>query len=173
MKYKVLIVMGSDSDLPVMEACASTLAAFGVTSRVTIASAHRSPDLVEELVIQAEREGAQVIVAGAGAAAHLAGVIASKTILPVIGVPLEGSPLKGFDALLSTVQMPPGVPVATMAVGKAGAKNAAIFAVQILARSDKALDRKLRQHKKDIACEVRAKAGALATGPLKTGSKKS
>lgn len=173
MKYKVLIVMGSDSDLPVMEECASTLAAFGVASRTTIASAHRSPDLVEELAVQAERDGAQVIVAGAGAAAHLAGVIASKTVLPVIGVPLEGSPLKGFDALLSTVQMPPGVPVATMAVGKAGAKNAAIFAVQILARGDKALDRKLRQHKKDLASEVRAKARALASGVIRNGSSKS
>ncbi len=161
MKPKVVIVMGSDSDLPVMEEAAKGLSEFGVPCRITIASAHRSPELVDELVRDAEKNGAEVIIAGAGAAAHLAGVIASKTILPVIGVPLEGSPLKGFDALFSTVQMPPGVPVATMAVGKAGARNAAVLAVQILARKEKPLQGLLRSYKKKLALDVMKKARRL------------
>ena len=161
MKIKVLVVMGSDSDLPVMVETEKLLKEFGIPCRVAIASAHRSPELVHEVVRQAEKEGAEVIIAGAGAAAHLAGVIASKTVLPVIGVPLEGSPLKGLDALLSTVQMPPGVPVATMAVGKAGAKNAAIFAAQVIAIGNKALFKKLKEYKKKLSAEVRKKAASL------------
>jgi len=161
MKIKVLIVAGSDSDLPVMEETEKMLAEFEIPYRTTISSAHRSPELVDETIAEAEKEGAQVIIAGAGAAAHLAGVIASKTVLPVIGVPLEGSPLKGLDALLSTVQMPPGVPVATMAIGKAGAKNAAIFAAQVIAVSNKALFKKLREYKKKLSVEVRKKAASL------------
>jgi phosphoribosylaminoimidazole carboxylase PurE protein len=161
MKAKVLIVMGSDSDLPAMEEAAKALSGFSIPFRLTIASAHRSPELVDELVAGAEKEGVQAIIAGAGAAAHLAGVIASKTVLPVIGVPLDSSPLKGFDALLSTVQMPPGVPVATMAVGKAGARNAGILAAQILARQDKKLEKLLREFKKGLALEVKKKARKL------------
>jgi len=153
--------MGSDSDLEVMEETGKILAEFGIPYRMTIASAHRSPELVEETVSEAEKEGVQVVIAGAGAAAHLAGVVAAKTVLPVIGVPLEGSPLKGLDALLSTVQMPPGVPVATMAVGRAGAGNAAILAAQIIALGDKGLSKKLKEYKKKLAAEVRKKAASL------------
>lgn len=161
MKIKVLIMMGSDSDLPIMEETGKILDEFGISKKIAIASAHRSPEYLDEIILQAEKEGAQVVIAGAGAAAHLAGVIASKTILPVIGVPLEGSPLKGIDAFLSTLQMPPGVPVATMSIGKAGAKNAALFAVQILARNDKDIEKKFRAYKKKLAEEVRKKAGPL------------
>lgn len=161
MKIKVLIVMGSDSDLPVMEEAEKILSEFHIPNKMTVASAHRSPELLDEIISQAEKDGAQAVIAGAGSAAHLAGVIASKTVLPVIGVPLEGSPLKGIDALLSTLQMPPGVPVATMAIGKAGARNAALFAAQILARSDKELEKKFREYKKKLADEVRKKARSL------------
>ena len=158
---KVLILMGSDSDLPVMEKCKETLDSFGIASEMTIASAHRSPERVFKLVKSAERKGAGVIICGAGMAAHLAGVVASHTILPVIGVPLSVAPLNGLDALLSTFQMPPGVPVATVSIGKAGAKNAAILAVQILARSDKNLQRRLRAFRKKQAAEVEKKAKKL------------
>jgi phosphoribosylaminoimidazole carboxylase PurE protein len=161
MKIKVLIIMGSDSDLEVMRETGSLLEKFKIPYRIAIASAHRSPELVEETLRRAEKEGAKIIIAGAGAAAHLAGVIASKTVLPVIGVPLEGSPLKGLDALLSTVQMPPGVPVASMAVGKAGAKNAAIFAAQMIAINDKALSKKLKEYKKNLSLEVKKKAASI------------
>ncbi|MDA8169539.1 MAG: 5-(carboxyamino)imidazole ribonucleotide mutase [Nitrospiraceae bacterium] len=165
MKPKVLIVMGSDSDLPLMEETGKALSEFGIPYRMTIASAHRSPDLVEEVVRQAGKDGVEVIIAGAGAAAHLAGVIASRTILPVIGVPIDSSPLKGLDSLFSTVQMPPGVPVATMAVGKAGARNAGIFAAQIMARSDRKLAKLLAGYRKKLEAGVRKKAEkALKSG---------
>ncbi len=157
----VLILMGSDSDLPVMEEAASLLAEFGIPYEMTVASAHRSPERVQRLVAEAEKKGAEVIIAGAGMAAHLAGVVASHTIVPVIGVPLASSPLNGMDSLLSTVQMPPGVPVATVSLGKAGAKNAAILAAQIIARKDKGILRKLRAYRKKMASDVENKAGAL------------
>ncbi len=161
MKPKVLIIMGSDSDLPVMEETEKILKAFGISFETTIASAHRSPERAAKLAKGAEKKGFEVIIAGAGAAAHLAGVIAAHTILPVIGVPINSSPLQGFDSLFSTVQMPPGIPVATMAVGKAGAKNAAIFAAEIIGRKDAKIVRQLKEYKKKLEEEVERKAKAL------------
>ena len=158
MKPKVLIIMGSDSDLPVMEEAANMLKEFNIPYNMTVASAHRTPERTLKLVRDAEKNGIEVIVAGAGMAAHLPGVIASHTILPVIGVPLDASPLKGMDALLSMVQMPPGIPVATVALGKAGAKNACILAAQILARKDPKLTDKLLEHRKKMSQEVEEKA---------------
>jgi len=158
MKPKVLIVMGSDSDLPVMEETAGILKQFDIPYLMTVASAHRTPERTLRIVKDAEKKGVKVIIAGAGMAAHLPGVIASHTVLPVIGIPLNASPLKGLDALLSIVQMPPGIPVATVAIGKAGAKNAAILAAQILAVKDSALSKKLTEHRKKMAKEVQGKA---------------
>jgi len=155
---KVLILMGSDSDLKVMEKCKETLDSLGIVSKMTVASAHRTPDRVTSLIKEAERKGADVIICGAGMAAHLAGAVAAHTVLPVIGVPLSNSPLDGMDALLSTVQMPPGIPVATVSIGKAGAKNAAVLAAQIIARKDKEVLKKLRAFKKKQAAEVEKKA---------------
>ncbi|MBI5408411.1 MAG: 5-(carboxyamino)imidazole ribonucleotide mutase [Nitrospirae bacterium] len=158
MKAKVLIIMGSDSDLPVMEETGKLLEEFNVPYEITVSSAHRSPERTVKLVRDAEKKGVEVIIAGAGAAAHLAGVIASHTILPVIGVPIDSSSLNGVDALYSTVQMPPGVPVAAMAIGKAGAKNAAVFAVQIMGTKDPILTSALKDFKKKMAHEVLKKA---------------
>lgn len=155
---KVLIIMGSDTDLPIMDETARVLGEFGIPFRMTVASAHRTPERTLRIVREAEKDGVEVIVSGAGMAAHLPGVIASHTILPVIGVPLDASPLHGMDALLSIVQMPPGIPVATVAVGKAGARNAGILACQIMARKDAALGKKLAEHRKKMACEVEEKA---------------
>lgn len=154
----VAIVMGSESDMPVMNEATKILDRFDVMYKMIIASAHRSPRLVQEFAKRAEEEGLEVIIAGAGGAAHLPGVIASETILPVIGVPIDSSPLKGFDSLLSIVQMPGGVPVATMAVGPAGAKNAAILAVQILSRKTPSLLKQLRQYKDDMADSIAKKS---------------
>jgi len=162
MKPKVLIIMGSDSDLPVMEETARVLDEFAVPYTLTLASAHRTPARTLKLIKDAEKNGAEVIIGAAGMAAHLPGVIASHTILPVIGVPLDASPLKGMDALLSIVQMPPGIPVATVAIGKAGARNAAILAVQIMARKDPKLTKKLQDHRQKMAKEVEEKAGRIA-----------
>ena len=161
MKPKVLIIMGSDSDLPVMEKAEEVLREFKIPYDITVASAHRSPERTVTLAKEAEKKGIEVIIAGAGSAAHLAGVIAAHTILPVIGVPIDSSPLKGIDALFSTVQMPPGIPVAAMAVGSAGAKNAAIFAAQILQAKDPKLVKVLRAYKKKMAEEVLRKAKRL------------
>jgi phosphoribosylaminoimidazole carboxylase PurE protein len=161
MKPKVLIIMGSDSDLPVMEECATVLEKFGIPFDMTIASAHRTPERARELVKAAEQNGVDVVIAGAGMAAHLPGVVASHTTMPVIGVPLEASPLRGMDALLSMVQMPPGIPVATVALGKAGAKNAGVLAAQILARKDAQLARKLLAHRKEMQKEVEEQAGRI------------
>ncbi len=158
---QVLILMGSDSDLQVMEEAAKALESFGISYKLTIASAHRTPERAARLVAEAEKKGAYAIICGAGMAAHLAGNVAANTILPVIGVPISSSTLNGMDALLSTVQMPPGVPVATVSIGKAGARNAAILAIQIIARSDKGLAQKLRAYKKRMADEVTKKAATL------------
>jgi phosphoribosylaminoimidazole carboxylase PurE protein len=158
---KVSIVMGSDSDLPVMQKAAERLKKFKIEFDMTVASAHRSPDRTRSLIKEFENKGVQVIIAGAGGAAHLAGVIAAETILPVIGVPINSSPLQGFDALLATVQMPGGIPVATMAVGEAGAKNAAVLAAQILALSDKEINNRLTEFKKEMALEVQKKADKI------------
>ncbi len=158
MSAKVLIVMGSDSDLPVMEGAGKLLEEFGIPYRLTVSSAHRTPERTVTIVRDAEESGVEVIIAGAGAAAHLAGVIASHTILPVIGVPVDSSPLRGVDALYSTVQMPPGIPVAAMAVGKAGAKNAAILAAQILGIRDGRIAGALKEYRSKMAREVEEKA---------------
>jgi phosphoribosylaminoimidazole carboxylase PurE protein len=154
MKPKVLILMGSDSDLPVMEEAGKILEQLAIPYEMTVSSAHRTPVRTVKLVRAAEKNGVEVIIAGAGAAAHLAGVVASHTILPVIGVPIDSSPLQGIDALYSTVQMPPGVPVASMAIGRAGAKNAGIFAAQILSIKDPLIANALRDYRKKIASDV-------------------
>ena len=147
-KSPVAVVMGSDSDMGVMQGCIERLRGFGVEPVVRTISAHRTPKAAAEFAETAAENGIKVIIAAAGMAAHLAGAMAARTTLPVIGVPLiSGSGLDGVDALLSTMQMPAGVPVATMAIGAAGAKNAAILAVQILALSDKALAQKLADFK--------------------------
>lgn len=157
-KPLVGILMGSDSDLEAMSGAAEMLKKFGIPFEMTVASAHRSPGKAAEYARTAVERGLKVIIAGAGAAAHLAGVIAAGTTLPVIGVPMDSSPLKGIDALLSTVQMPPGIPVATVALGKAGATNAGILAVQILALGDENLRLKLIDYKKELAESVEEKA---------------
>jgi len=157
---KVLILMGSDSDLVVMDGAAQVLDDYGIPYKMTIASAHRTPERVASLIAEAERKGACCIICGAGMAAHLAGAVAAHTTLPVIGVPLDASPLGGLDALLATVQMPPGIPVATVAIGKSGAKNAAHLAAQIIATSDKALARRLKTARKQMARDVEKKAKA-------------
>ncbi|NWF52603.1 MAG: 5-(carboxyamino)imidazole ribonucleotide mutase [Nitrospirae bacterium] len=161
MRPRVLIVMGSDSDMPIMEEAGKVLDELGIPYLMSVASAHRTPELTIKLAKDAEKEGIEVIIAGAGMAAHLAGVIASHTILPVIGVPIDSSPLNGFDALLSTVQMPPGVPVATMAIGKAGAKNAAIFSSEILARKDSGVAKRLKEYRKKISEKIKKSSRSL------------
>ena len=153
----VAVLMGSDSDLPVMRATLDTLAALGVPYEVKITSAHRTPAATMEYVKDAEGRGCRVFVCAAGLAAHLAGNVAAHTTRPVIGVPMEGGPLNGFDALLSTVQMPGGVPVATVAIGKAGAKNAAYLAAQMLALADEALAERIRKDRAGMAAQVQAK----------------
>jgi phosphoribosylamine--glycine ligase len=158
---KVLVVMGSDSDLSVMQESADLLKEFGIAYELTVASAHRSPERALRLASGAEKAGVEVIIAGAGMAAHLAGVMASQTIVPVIGVPINASPLNGLDALLSTVQMPPGVPVATVSIGRAGARNAAVLAAEIIGRKEKSVARKLRAFRRRMAAEVQRKALAL------------
>jgi len=157
-KNTVAILMGSDSDLEVMMEAARVLDHFGVGYDVEITSAHRSPDRTRRYVKSAGKRGTRVFIVGAGAAAHLAGVVAAETTLPVIGVPLAGSALNGVDALYSTVMMPAGVPVATVAIGKAGASNAAVLAVQILAVSDGALAEKLAEYKRELASKVEARS---------------
>jgi phosphoribosylamine--glycine ligase len=144
-----------------MEGAEEILKQFGITYQTTVASAHRTPERTIRIASEAEGNGIQVIIAGAGMSAHLAGIIAAHTILPVIGVPINSSPLNGLDSLLSTVQMPPGVPVATMAIGKPGAKNAAILAAQIIGRKIPAVVKKLREYKKTLAAEVGKKAKSL------------
>ncbi|MFZ1199940.1 MAG: 5-(carboxyamino)imidazole ribonucleotide mutase [Desulfobacterales bacterium] len=158
---RVAIVMGSDSDLGVMEETAAILRKFGIAFEITVASAHRTPRRAAEFAETAAKRGIRVIIAGAGHAAHLAGAMAAHTILPVIGVPIDSSALQGMDALLSTVQMPPGIPVATVAIGKPGAVNAGILAVQILAVSDPALADKLTDYKAEMAEKVEKKAQKL------------
>ena len=158
----VLILMGSDSDAPVMQAAGDALNEFGLTWEMTVASAHRSPARVLRLVEEAPARGVKVFIVGAGAAAHLAGVVAAHTSLPVIGVPIDSSALKGMDALLSTVQMPPGVPVATVAIGKPGATTAGVLAAQMIALGQPDLAAKLVNYKKKLAEKVEAAAAKLA-----------
>ncbi len=156
------IVMGSDSDLPVMQAAADFLKSMGILYEMTVASAHRTPERAAQYAVTAKKRGLKMIIAGAGMAAHLAGVLAAHTDLPVIGVPLDASPLQGMDALLATVQMPPGVPVATMGIGKPGAKNAAVLATRILALEDKRLAEQLVEFRAAMVEEVNAKARKIS-----------
>ena len=160
-KPLVGILMGSDSDLSVMEEASKILDKFGIGHEIIVSSAHRSPERTRKYVTGASKRGIKILIAGAGAAAHLAGVVAAETTLPVIGVPIGSSALNGLDALLSTTQMPGGVSVAGMAIGKAGAKNAGVLAVQILALNDKNLHKKLLKFKKDQAKEVERKSRTL------------
>lgn len=152
---KVGIVMGSDSDLKIMADCAKVLKKFGIEYEMIVASAHRTPYKALEYAETAEERGLEVIIAGAGAAAHLGGVLAAATVLPVIGVPINATPLAGVDALYAMVQMPSGIPVATMAIN--GAKNAGIFAVQILAAKDPVLRKRLHDYKDEMAAQVEEK----------------
>ena len=163
---KVGVIMGSDSDLEIMSEAAKVLEEFGVSHEITVGSAHRSPRLVHKYITTAQKQGIKIIIAGAGGAAHLAGVIASLTTLPVIGVPTKTKTLNGLDSFLSTAQMPPGVPVAT--VGINAGKNAGLLAVQMLAISDKGLENKLAAYKNKLAKDTQAKGEKL----LKIGYKK-
>ncbi len=158
---RVGIVMGSDSDLDIMKETAAILKKFQIPYEMTVASAHRSPQRAADFAGSALDRGLKVIVAGAGHAAHLAGVLAAHTRLPVIGVPIDSSCLQGLDALLATVQMPPGIPVATMAIGKSGARNAGILAAQIIAISDLELGQRLENFKQEMALQVEKKAKAV------------
>ena len=153
----VAILMGSDSDLPIMSETAEILKEFKVPYEIHVLSAHRSPHLAADFARQAHAKGLKVLIAGAGGAAHLAGVVAAHSILPVIGVPVDSTPLNGIDALLATVQMPAGIPVAAVAVGKSGARNAGILAVQMLGLSDPEISKKLSEFKKRLAEGVREK----------------
>ena len=157
----VLILMGSDSDAPVMQGAVDVLREFEIACEMTVASAHRSPERVMRLVREAPQRGVRVFIVGAGAAAHLAGVVAAHTVMPVIGVPIDSSALKGWDALLSTVQMPPGVPVATVSIGKPGATNAGVLAAQILAVADPGMAARLEDYKRKLADKVEAAAAKL------------
>ncbi len=157
----VSIVMGSDSDLEIMNEAAKALEGFGIPYEIDVTSAHRSPARTSDFTRKAAGRGIKVIIAGAGGAAHLAGVIAAETTLPVIGVPIPSTPLNGMDSLLAIVQMPAGIPVATVAIGKAGATNAGILAAQMIGLSDHAVAEKLKQHKKKLAEGVEEKSRKL------------
>jgi phosphoribosylaminoimidazole carboxylase PurE protein len=160
-KPVVSIVMGSDSDLDIMREAASALESFGITYEIDVTSAHRSPDRTADYARNAASRGIRVIIAGAGGAAHLAGVIAAHTTLPVIGVPISATSLNGMDSLLATVQMPAGIPVATVAIGKPGATNAGVLAAQILGVADSAISQKLAAHKEKLAKGVEEKSRKL------------
>src|SRR5690242_21918387 len=160
-KPRASIVMGSDSDLDVMREAARALEEFGIEYEIDVTSAHRSPDRTAEYARRAAGRGIRVIIAGAGGAAHLAGVIAAHTSLPVIGVPIPSTSLQGMDSLLATVQMPAGIPVATVAIGKPGAPNAGILAAQIIGLGSDAVDKKLTAHKEKLANGVEEKSKKL------------
>ena len=160
-KPLVSIVMGSDSDLEIMREAGKALEGFGITYEIDVTSAHRSPDRTAEYARGASGRGIRVIIAGAGGAAHLAGVIAAHTTLPVIGVPIPSTSLNGMDSLLSTVQMPAGIPVATVAIGKPGATNAGILAAQIIGVADADIAKKLDAHKEKLAAGVEEKSRKL------------
>lgn len=157
----VSIVMGSDSDLEIMREAGKALDDFGIAYEIDVTSAHRSPDRTAEYAKQAASRGIRVIIAGAGGAAHLAGVIAAHTTLPVIGVPIPSTSLQGMDSLLATVQMPAGIPVATVAIGKPGATNAGILAAQIIGVADQAIAKRLEAHKEKLARGVEEKSKKL------------
>lgn len=157
----VAILMGSDSDLPVMQSAIEVLKSFGVAYEVRVTSAHRTPEDARTYVADADKRGCSAFIAAAGMAAHLAGAVAAHTLKPVIGVPIDAGPLQGFDALLSTVQMPGGIPVAGVAIGKAGAKNAAYLAVQIMGVHDEQLHQALIKERQDNAEKIRQKNAEL------------
>lgn len=157
----VAVLMGSDSDLPVMQSTLDVLAKLGISHEVKITSAHRTPAATHAFVKDADERGCAVFIAAAGLAAHLAGTVAGLTLKPVIGIPLDAGPLQGMDSLLSTVQMPGGIPVATVAIGKAGAKNAGYLAAQIMAICDTDLSRRLREEREENARAVQAKDADL------------
>ena len=161
MKTLVSIVMGSDSDLEIMREAGKALDEFGIAYEIDVTSAHRSPDRTADFARKAAGRGIRVIIAGAGGAAHLAGVIAAHTTLPVIGVPIPSTPLQGMDSLLATVQMPAGIPVATVAIGKSGAINAGILAAQMLGLADASLAQKLDAHKEKLARGVEEKSAEM------------
>src|SRR5215831_7129321 len=163
-KPVVSIVMGSDSDLEIMKEAGKSLDDFGIAYEIDVTSAHRSPDRTAEYARKAAERGIKVIIAGAGGAAHLAGVIAAHTTLPVIGVPIPATSLNGMDSLLATVQMPAGIPVATVAIGKPGATNAGILAAQIIGLASEAVDKKLTAHKEKLANGVEEKSKKLREG---------
>ncbi|MBI1978220.1 MAG: 5-(carboxyamino)imidazole ribonucleotide mutase [Candidatus Omnitrophica bacterium] len=161
---RVSIIMGSDSDLEIMSEAAKSLSEFGISHEIQVLSAHRSPELLTQFCKNLKKRGVQIVIAGAGGAAHLAGVVAAHTTLPVIGVPVNSSALNGLDALLSTVQMPSGIPVATVAIGKAGAANAGILAAQILGLHSKPLQEKLLRYKNKLTRSVIEKNNKLKKG---------
>ena len=156
-----VIIMGSDSDLPLVKNTLDVLKGFDIKFEVRVASAHRTPDVVSNYVQDAEQRGAAVFICAAGLAAHLAGAVAARTTRPVIGIPVDGGPLNGVDALYSTVMMPGGIPVATVAVGKAGAKNAGYLAAQVMALADKDLDNRVKANRQQAAQEVMDKDAKL------------
>jgi phosphoribosylamine--glycine ligase len=156
-----MILMGSQSDAPIMQGAVDVLNELGISCEMTVASAHRSPERLQRLIKEAGSRGVSVFIVGAGAAAHLAGVVAAHVTKPVIGVPIDSSALSGLDALLSTVQMPPGVPVATVSIGKSGATNAGVLAAQILALGDKAIAERLDKYKRGLAEAVEKAAKEL------------
>jgi phosphoribosylaminoimidazole carboxylase PurE protein len=160
------IVLGSDSDRPAMEAAVRTLDEFGIAHEIVTASAHRALEVLDRYARSLEPRGVRVVIAAAGGAAHLAGALAARTVVPVIGVPLDATGLGGLDALLSTVQMPPGVPVATVSIGEWGARNAAVLAVQILAVSDDSLRARLREFKAAMARKMEAQMAGMVTTPV-------
>ena len=168
-KPLVGILMGSDSDFDIMAEAGQALKQFGIPFEMTVSSAHRTPERTAKYVRSARERGIKVLIAGAGAAAHLAGVVAAETTLPVIAVPIDSTSLQGLDALLAMVQMPAGIPVATMAIGKAGARNAGIFAAQMLAVEDDSLVQRLVEFKKQMAAGVEAKAEALKERMARAG----
>jgi phosphoribosylamine--glycine ligase len=159
---QVLILMGSPNDAPVMQGAVDVLNELGISVEMTVASAHRSPERVMRVLVEADARGVKVFIVGAGAAAHLGGVVAAHSTRPVIGVPIDSSALNGLDALLSTVQMPPGVPVATVSIGKAGATNAGVLAAQILALCDNRIAERVKQYKQGLAEKVEEAARKLA-----------
>jgi len=162
---QVLILMGSPNDAPVMQGAVDVLKELGISVEMTVASAHRSPERVIRLLHEAGTRGVSVFIVGAGAAAHLAGVVAAHVTKPVIGVPIDSSALNGLDALLSTVQMPPGVPVATVSIGKAGATNAGVLAAQILALGDTGIAERVERYKRGLAEKVEEAARKLSGSP--------
>jgi 5-(carboxyamino)imidazole ribonucleotide mutase len=164
----VSIVMGSDSDLEIMQEAGKALEPFGISYEIDVTSAHRSPHRTAEYAEKAAGRGVKVVIAGAGGAAHLAGVIAAHTTLPVIGVPIPSTSLNGMDSLLATVQMPAGIPVATVAIGKPGATNAGILAAQILALSDSGIAKKMEAHKEKLARGVEEKSKKLQSQRAET-----